>query len=334
VKRTRLLIGLILATLVGNLIYTVMATDRAAVAAALEIRAPMLVLALVLALVPWLCNSLRTLAWLRLMRPDLPDPAALSLRSVLAAEVGAAVTPTAFGGAPFKVGVLIRGGLGTAEALMVSAAGTLEEVVVALAALPLALVATGLGDQVLSWLREAAVRSVGHVSIAAVVAGLIAVTAALVLPRSARGRRLAGRVRKWGCDIHDLVIWVHRRGRLVFALNVLLAAVHLAARMSIVTALMAGLGLAVEPLHVAMLQWVCFTLMAVTPTPGAIGGAEGSFLLIFADVVPAPVAPVVMVVWRFVTFYAVNGLALVLLAMPRPWRWRWPEFTRPAKARG
>ena len=63
------------------------------------------------------------------------------------------------------------------------------------------------------------------------------------------------------------------------------------------------------------MQWVVFTLMTLFPTPGAVGGAEVSFALIFRGIVPTGVIPLLTTAWRFLTFYLimVAGAGIIVL---------------------
>lgn len=332
-KRHQAVAILLLAAFVGNLVCTVVATDRAAFAAAVRIRPQLLGLAGALAVLPWFCNALRIYNWMRLVRPDLRAAAPASLRAVLAAEVGAAMTPTAVGGAPIKTGMLIRSGLTPAEAVTVTAAGGLEDLVVISISLPFALATTGLGAEISGRLQEFGIQFPEPV-VLTMAAGVLAVLGLVVLLFRRRTWANVGRARlaAWWRETCSVVEFLRERGTLVFAGNLALAAAQWAARLSIISALLAGLGVAAQPLRLAVLQWICFAIMSVTPTPGAIGGAETTFLLVFADDVPVALAPVALAAWRFVTFYAVTGIAAVSLVLPVWSRRSAAGFTRPARA--
>ena len=89
--------------------------------------------------------------------------------------------------------------------------------------------------------------------------------------------------------------------------------------------LAAGLGVPLEPLRAMVLQWLCVLVMMATPTPGAVGGAEAGFLLVFGREIPHAVVPVILAAWRFVGFYGLNLLALGMLTMI----WRRNGLPRP-----
>jgi len=51
------------------------------------------------------------------------------------------------------------------------------------------------------------------------------------------------------------------------------------------------------------LQAILYVAVAFVPTPGAAGGAEAGFLLIFGPVFGPGYTPVAMILWRMITFY-------------------------------
>lgn len=51
------------------------------------------------------------------------------------------------------------------------------------------------------------------------------------------------------------------------------------------------------------LQAILYVAVAFIPTPGAAGGAEAGFLLIFGPIYGAGNAPIAMILWRFISFY-------------------------------
>jgi uncharacterized protein (TIRG00374 family) len=64
-----------------------------------------------------------------------------------------------------------------------------------------------------------------------------------------------------------------------------------------------SLGLPVQPLVFFSLQVILFAAMNAVPTPGAAGGAEALFSLLYRPFIPANSLAVVMIGWRFLTFY-------------------------------
>jgi glycosyltransferase 2 family protein len=298
----------------GNLLYAALATDRAALHATLDLDARWLLMAVALSFAPPVFNALRVWRWGRLLAPGFRFTAAL--HTVLVAEVGAAVTPTAVGGAPLKVAALARNGLGTAGGVALAALGGLEDAFFIIVTISLAAWHTGLLPRFMEDFREIAATplpGIGSLLIWPSIAIMAAV--AICLLRHRRAARLRARASSWWNDLRANIHLVRDRGLGTFAGNVLLAGLQWSSRLSILTALVAGLGVPLEPLRTAVLQWLCFTCMALVPTPGAVGGAEAAFVLVFGRELPAAMLPMAMAAWRMVTFYGLNlvGLAVLIL---------------------
>lgn len=310
----RRLVWIIPLGILGNLVYTLLATDRQAFLATLDFRPQWLALALGLALLPLALNTLRVWRWARLLKPGFPIRRAL--HAVLLAEVGAAVTPSVVGGSPLKVASLSRDGLGTAGAVTLAAMGTIEDAVVIGILLPTLAMTTGLLPRLLAVIGDAmdtAWPGRGLLVLLAVIVVLAVLTASAL--RTARGRRRLVAMRRWWREFVAHTRLVRRRGLRVFPVTVALTAVQWASRLSIVAALAAGLGAPLEPMRAMVLQWLCFLVMTMTPTPGAVGGAEAGFLLVFGREIPHELAPLMLAAWRFVGFYGLNLLALGLLML-------------------
>ncbi|MBI4856022.1 MAG: flippase-like domain-containing protein [Acetobacterium woodii] len=65
-----------------------------------------------------------------------------------------------------------------------------------------------------------------------------------------------------------------------------------------------SLGLsAVNAITIISLQAILYVAVAFVPTPGAAGGAEAGFLLIFGPIFGPAYTPVAMILWRMISFY-------------------------------
>lgn len=315
--------------LAANVVWSAVASDLAAFSHLVRFGPGWLVAAGLLAFVPWVCNTLRVHGWLRTL--GRPAPYSAVLRLVLACEVGAAVTPTAIGGSPVKIAMLVGRGTTSGEAMLLTAMGTLEEACFMIIALPpAAWTATRLGlapwqdPGAVAAARFAGSRAARANRTAAVVsgiAGVIAVTAGGLaiarrwVPRPSLVRRVQARILTIAQELRAAASFALRRGRGRFAVNVALAGVQWTARLSVIAALAAGLGLPIDPVTSAVRQWICFTAMSVIPTPGGAGGAETIFVTLYSGLLPQGAAIPVAIAWRFLTFYLLNlSAALMLVA--------------------
>jgi hypothetical protein len=68
----------------------------------------------------------------------------------------------------------------------------------------------------------------------------------------------------------------------------------------------------VDPVLFFLLQWVIFTGMMFVPTPGASGGAEAMFYVVYQALLPAGLIGIVTALWRMLTFYLSLALGSVI----------------------
>lgn len=289
---------------------TLLADDRSALSAFSGLRPELLLAAGAAAWAPPLLQAVRLRCWL--VRLGTDTSFRTPLRIVAASEVGAAVTPSAVGGAPVKTALLMRRGYDLSTAAAVTALGVIEDLAFnVLAAVPaimlsgIAAEALGLVD--LMHLRNATV-SVGTGLLLATMGGVF-------LLRTERGRRLRGGLRERRERFAAAMRWAGTSGRRILVLNSLLAIVQWSLRYSLLPLLALGLGIELPWLRAAVLQWVGFAASTLVPTPGATGGAEAVFVVLYRDLVPADVLPAVLSAWRLLTFYWVVGSAALTVAL-------------------
>lgn len=306
----------------GNIVFSLLVTDRSRVAQLGDRPVGYLLLAIALGLLPWLTNALRLLIWTRF----LGHPLRLrdTFQMTLAVDLGSAITPTAVGGGFFKWGMLVQRGVSPGAAASITSIPAIEDAVFFLSALPVALLFAGSFD--LPFVAEAGARlrenAAAVVAVAAGIAllswlGVRWVLGGVLGQRTQRhGIRLLARLRRklrttWH-DAREVFRVILRRGKLLFLLALGLTAVHWIARYSVVTAIIAYLGAPVQPVLFWLLQWVVFTFMSFVPTPGGAGGAEAAFYFIYSAFVPEEIIGLATAGWRFLTFYLQLGLASVL----------------------
>jgi glycosyltransferase 2 family protein len=324
-KLLRTALYIIPAGVLGNLALSYFATDRALLADLGRLPPGYLLAGLALALLPWLTGTLRLLIWTRFLDYGMPFREAVKV--TLAVDLGAAVSPTAVGGELFKWGMLVQRGVPAGAAATLSLLPKLEDAIFFAVALPIAFIASGAWRlPVVSGIAEHVPGGLVSLIVPAAAIGLacwLLARLALVgtfghatrmvgLRWVARARRFLDR--PFG-DARNVVRVVVRRGKSRFALTLLLTAVHWIARYSVVTMVLAFLGIPLEPLLFWLLQWVVFTAMSFVPTPGAAGGAEAAFSLIYAPIVPAGLLGVATAAWRMLTFYAPVALAAIVFAL-------------------
>lgn len=273
-----------------------------------------LFLAAGLRLIPWITKSLRLLNWMSFRNHKFTFWDAL--RVTMMSELGAIVSPTSVGGEPVKVGMLYERGLALGEATSLTTVAAIEDITVYLFALPVALllamrVDRSSLDQVdLPQLTDSwwILAVIGAAILVIVIVALVVST----VPSLVSVRR---RIKRFWREFKRVYVLVIRKGKRRFAFNVLMALIHWCARYSVVAALALSLGFQVDWVRFFVLQWLVFAVMMLVPTPGATGGAEGAFLLLFSSVLPRQSLGTIMIGWRFIDFYFMAILAIAILGL-------------------
>ena len=306
----------------GNLAFSLLTTDRALLRSVASFPREYLLLAIALGLAPWITGSLRLLIWTRFLGYGLSFRE--TFRMTLANDLGAAISPTAVGGGFLKWGLMVQRGITPGAAASLAVLPTIEDGIFFAVALPVAVVLSS------AWelpIFGQLVERFGDQTIPLVIAAAAALFILRIAVRMALSGALGRRVRRWGLrwtgrvrrklratlhDAREVFRLVRQRGKHRLALTLLLTAAGWICRYSVVSALIAFLGVPVDPVLFWVLQWVVFTLMSLMPTPGAVGGAEAAFFLIYSALVPGSILGLATAGWRFLTFYLQVGIGAVL----------------------
>jgi hypothetical protein len=306
----------------GNLALSWFATDHDVLRNLGDLDRRYLYLALFLALFPWVTNTLRLLIWARFIghRVSFRD----MFRVTLGAELSSSVFPTSSGGEVFRWGMMVQKGISQGHAASIVTLGYIEDMLFFGVAIPLSIFLSRAWD--LPVLRMLGRQVRGQALLVIVVAVLVIVALRLLFKAALRGYlgeavrrrglRMAGRFKRksrrtWHDfrSVHELVI---ARGKSRFALTYLITAVQWTCRYSVVTALAYFLGARVDPVMFFLLQWVIFTAMMFIPTPGASGGAEAAFYLVYQALLPAGLIGIATAGWRMLTFYFQLALGSII----------------------
>jgi len=306
----------------GNVVFSLLITDRELLRSLGEFPRHYLALAIALGLVPWVTHTLRLHLWTWFLGHKIGVRE--SFKIVLATELGSSVSPTAVGGAFFKWGMLVQRGVRPGAAASITTLPTVEDGIFFLFALPVAIYLSRawelplfqeIGGQISGNLLVVLLSVVGLAALLWLLSRLL-FTGRLGQRTRVRTVALVGRLRRRlrvvvrdGITVFRLVA---SRGGWRLPLSLTLTSIGWVARYSVISALAAFLGAPVDPVLFWLFQWVVFTLMAFIPTPGATGGAEAAFFLIYGAFLPERVIGLATAGWRFLTFYLQLGLAAIL----------------------
>ncbi len=306
----------------GNILFSLYATDREVLASLHAFPRGYLLLAVFLGLVPWLTNSLRLWMWTRFLGHDLSLRDAFQM--ILATDLGAAASPTAVGGGLFKWGMLVQRGVTPGAAASIITLPNVEDALFFLFAIPLAVYLSEAWELPIFRQIGAEVRTDAGILLAVVFVLLFLVWVGMrMILRGDFGERVREKGLRWFGrarrrlrialrDAVDVFRVILRRGKSRFALAMVLTAIQWISRYSVITALAIFLGASVDPVLFFLLQWVLFGLMTLIPTPGAVGGAEAMFYFIYGALLPERVIGLATAGWRFLTFYLQLALAAII----------------------
>jgi glycosyltransferase 2 family protein len=315
---------------IGNIAFSLWFTDRELLTAVASFPKTYLAIAMSLGVVSWFTNAMRVWIWTDFLGHHLRFKQ--SFQIALATDLGAAVSPSAVGGGFFKWGLLVQQGVSPGAAASLSTLTPLEDGLFFTIAVPIGIILTASWDNpvlatVAGGFRD---RAIPLLLVTLVIGTLTWLAVRWILGgglgarTQRRGLRFVGRTRRklrstW-VDARQVYRLIRRNGKSRFALSMTLTSIQWISRYTIISALIAFLGVPVQPVLFFVLQWVVFTLAALIPTPGAAGGAEAAFFLIYSPFIPANVIGLATAGWRFFTFYLLLGLAAIFYFLLGPLR--------------
>jgi uncharacterized protein (TIRG00374 family) len=223
------------------------------------------------------------------------------------------------GGSAGKIGMLMRQGLTGGGALSLSTLENMEDTIFFLVMVPLALTITSSWEipQVMTVLAELGNPTLWMIF--GVIVVCLGTFIMLVKGKTGNAKRrpscLAGlkaKVRSAYSNFTATYLRIAREGKSIFAMTMALTSLQWLCRYSIISLLLASMGIPVRPVLFMVLQVLVFALMTLVPTPGAAGGAEMMFSLIFRAFLPPGTIGLVTAGWRFLTFYFLLLLAAAL----------------------
>jgi len=304
----------------GNIAYTMISTEFDSLDRLLHFNAGFLLLAVVLSIIPWFAQSARIIIWSRVFKK--PVSPIQAFQAVLSSDLAAAATPTMLGGGYAKAGYLVSYGYSAGEATIITLLGTIEDALFFAIGLPAAIIWSRAWDN--PYVSKAVANLISHWPVVLAVVAIL-LTIILILNKFGKAKTSAPRrnlririfesLQKYRLDLKTASKLILSRGKSAFVLTVIAAGIGWCSRYGAISALVLALGLKADFVLFFLLQWVVFTTMTMIPTPGAVGGAEVSFALIYNGLIPSFAIPVVTSGWRFLTFYLPVGLGAVLFSL-------------------
>lgn len=313
-KIVKPLLILVIIGVVGNLVFCLWTTDRQKLVEILRFDGRYLLGAMLLTLVPLLGHMVRTIMWTRFLGYRIGLVKLFKI--VLANELAASITPTAIGGGPLKLAMLVQTGVRAGAAACVTTLPTLEDLLFFVVAVPIAMtISSSWNHPIFNMISEEVNLSW---ALPCLIVGLIGGGGLALLCRKLglKIRRLEGfqeQLKATGEDFLNVCRTIGGTGKSRLLLSIVIAGIQWICRNAVAAMLVASLGVEVEFIRFLVLQWLIFTLTLFIPTPGATGGSEALFYFLFKPFLPNEILAVTVGGWRFLTFYWVLIIDAILL---------------------
>ncbi|MCU0348556.1 MAG: flippase-like domain-containing protein [Saprospiraceae bacterium] len=299
----------------GNLVFAWFTTDYKA-AGVPGFSICWLLVAMFLALLPWAWHTLRLAIWGKFFGVAIPWKNLF--RIAVATDVGSVLMPAAVGGAPLKMSMLVQQGYRPGQAATLTLWGSIEDLMFYTMAIPVSLVLTKNWDNPL-WVPVGQFFKKNKWLVAVALLGLVALFFLLkkLMMRSGSMMAWRKRLRNLLSECRAAFGLILSKGRMPFIWSLLANSFQWLTRFCILLAVVRMMGLEADMAKLLLLQWMVFVAMLVTPVPGATGGAEAAFLLVFSASLPVGMAGMAMLGWRVMAYYFILVVGAGILVLQK-----------------
>lgn len=271
--------------------------------------------AAVLGFLPWIANAYEIQIWTIFFKRKVSFYEAFQIAVIT--DLGSAVTPTLIGGGSFKLALLMRKGLSASKAAAMITFTGIEDLLFMLLMIPLSIffsdkIESSVLNNMLQSIQQK-ITAINGSTILYFIAIFILLAIILYLFRKNTFLiKVKQTVNNLTNEFLDAYKMIFKEGKIYFLLAFTSIAVRWVFRFLIVICLVKGLGLNLNHIELMLSQWMIYLGMTFTPTPGAIGGAEGLFYFIFKDTIPKEFITIIIAAWRFFTYYYMLILAALM----------------------
>lgn len=271
------------------------------------------------AICPWLGHAFRIVMWSRFL--DYPINFKTAFAIVMANDIGAAITPTAVGGGPVKIGMLVSKGMPAPKATFMVLLSATEDIIFYAIGILFTMV------YMHEVIEKLGLYLVHHSDV--LIGAVILVILAIVFWKYVRRgigklvQLLPGSWQTWLAtarnnmghyfsDIGQTYLDVIKTGKLRLLLSVLILFFQWFTKFTILALVLHSLNIPFSWFDMYIKQWIVWMSMLVIPTPGSSGGAEAAFLILFKDNLTGDMQNLVVSTWRFFTYYFILILSVII----------------------
>lgn len=274
-------------------------------------------------LFPWMAYAGRVKMWTLFLKEKISY--ADALRVVVTADLSAALSPTAVGGAPVKAALLLNRGFAPGSVGFMLTIGVIEDIIFYSSGIVLAFffsagLLTKIFDRVTTFIFENYIFILAVVIILAIYILLLkkdkiplALKWQQLIPAKIKTRIYILRSKFYESlkEMGSNFKLAFKDGKLRMAISLIVLFIQWMSKFSVLIVILKAFNIEFDSIQIYIRQWVIYVTMLFIPTPGASGGAEASFLLIFGKSIPSDITYLVVSLWRLFTYYFILFSAVV-----------------------
>ncbi|MBK9735107.1 MAG: flippase-like domain-containing protein [Saprospiraceae bacterium] len=311
---------------IAHIIFVLSTTGKESLKHLNELSILHIVVICILMVCPWLGYAARVVMWATFLNEKISYFDAV--RIVITADVASALSPTAVGGAPVKAGLLLNRGFSNGNVGFMLTYGVIEDIVFYVTGIVLAAffsvgLLTDVGSGALNFYNK---------NTFIIIFSLVFITAYLILLISGSMPKflkistylpikvksaLYSFKEKFSLGIKDMksnFSFAFSHGKTRMCISIVVLFMQWMAKFSVLLVIIHAFKLDFETVQIYIRQWVVYVTMLFIPTPGASGGAEASFLLIFGNSIPSDITYLIVSLWRLFTYYFILLSAVILFS--------------------
>jgi glycosyltransferase 2 family protein len=268
---------------------------------------------------PWIGHSFRIVLWSRFFKHPISFKNAFSI--VMANDIGSAIAPTIVGGGPMKLGLLVSKGVPAPKATFMVLLSASEDLFFYGFGIVFAFIYM---KGIIAHFVE---RLVSNTPV--IIAIVIAIILLFVFKKTTNSLtrnifsqfpdswsqkidKMKEGVKHYFSEIGSTYRTLFKEGKLLLFFSLIILFLQWFSKFTILAVILSSLGVKFTFFDIYIKQWIIWMSMLIVPTPGASGGAEASFLLLFKNQLSGDLPNLIVSTWRFFTYYFILILSVVL----------------------
>lgn len=316
------LVILISIGIVAHLLFLLLSNDQNVFQYLSKIKIRYLLLIICFLLYNWVGHALRLMIWTRYLKNPLRFQD--TFRIAVFTELGSSITPTLIGGGPIKLGLLIKNGLSTGKAGFLTLLNGLEDFVMYSLVFIVGFIHARSSILKIFETLIDLVKSKWPILFAIVILiwalnwgfkNISFLKKINIIPDKYKTawNKLKKEMKNGWSEMVSSFNQVRKDGFIYFVFSFVILISQWMSRFTVLIVLLFALGVEFKPFQIYIQQWIVYLTMIFIPTPGATGGAEATFFLLFGGEIPKDLLPLVVSTWRFFMYYFMLFLAVFLI---------------------